>query len=1588
MVARPHCSLLGMWGEGMSLLGRFLQPGAMERRTLTSSSFVPPPAVGVIDDFVGVHRAMANMTVFACVRLLADTIASLPWKAYRRDGQGVPKEVKPQPAIINQPFPGFDLFEWKWMTVASMALRGNAYSYITSRDKFGYPTAILPLHPDIVFLERRPDILMWFDPIYRIMGEMVDRKDMLHMRRFTMPGEPWGLSPIRQAAVAIGLGMSAEEFGYRFYKESATPSGTLSTEQDLDPDAIEALQQNWIQSHGGRRLPAILTKGFKFDAISLRPDECLARGTLLTMADGTRKAVEDITVGDRVMAWNGSKIVASRVGRVGSPPIKPMVKITTARGRELVCTADHPMLGLRELSYPQQKEPEWILAGDLQPGHHVRVALGHLSDDVPGFHKGIAYFLGAMVGDGNIRKGHPRWYTQDPGVYDRMSAAVDEMGGRIVPEGSRNYGIRMGSRRGSLISAILTESGLNGLYSHEKFVPEMVMAGGPSAWRGFLSGYLDADGYVTREDAETPRVTVNCTSQELLNDVQHLMALLGVNASVTYKPAGRGRRAFPGGTYDCREQWTLNVTGIRQVQKLAEQLDVSHTEKRSRLDGYIARSGNTLRRETTDPYDRVKSVELLGEGQSIGLTIENTHTHVTNGLISHNSQFLETRQFQRSEICLLYGVPPILIGDTKECVVAGTLMTMANGTRKPVEELCVGERVVAWNGSKLVASRVKWVGTPPVKPIVKLTTVRGRELTCTADHPVLGLKRLRSAGNRPLPTEGEWLWAGELQPGQYVRIALGHLPEETGHLSADIGYFLGEMVGDGHIRLDHKHYSCWANTNADVIDRMRTVVESLGGSLKFRSHRSFDLLNSGSRSVIGGILRESGLIGSHAPDKFVPDMIMAGGPVAWRGFLSGYFDADGCMSTTAKQPCAHWGSASRELLEGCQHLLALLGINSAIYLSTKAARRTMPRGGESDCRDAWQLRVKGRSELAKLAEVLDLAHVGKKTQLASFLGDQTERSVRPVVFEYDRVKNVEYLGDGQTVGIEIEGTHTHVTNGIISHNTTAWGCLPGSALVFTLNGPVPIVNIKKGDEVWSFDGQQMKTAKVTGWVMTGYKPLMTIRTRGRELEVTSNHRVPVRRYFGVPDGRIAGNPHRKGTCGWETIEISAGEIREGDYLIVPHGMSDGERHATSDGQDLSVGRMEIAGLYLGDGNRDKGRIEIAHGYGRDEDHMPHYRQIIEREFGVVPYTDDRGTRTRFSSAEAITLIEAGFTGTAATKRLPGWVFRLAPELQLALLRGYLDSDGSVQHGKISYSSCNKLLLEDIRHLCIQLGIPVGKIKLGRSAGHALTNNGQPQDKWELALSSTAHNSRIGSNSPHKAARFRDLPTQRRLRYDDDWTGVRKPIGKPPEGTVYHKVISIKHGTAEVPVYDIEVDGLAHYVADGIVVHNTGVQQITLGAVTYTFRPWTSCIESVISGCLPRGQFVRFDYNALLRGDVAARYDTLKTGIEGTFLTPNEARASEEMDPLPNGDDLLQPTTFMKLGTPPGVVSGSGTGPPRPATPAPKKTPRPATLPMPPVGGGENNPRSGNGHHPDDPLVPSEQETRRASDSIGKDEGTD
>jgi HK97 family phage portal protein len=264
----------------VSLISRLL-----ERRTVTSfgpfgDCAIPPPGhTGSVHagEPVSDHTALNLVSFYASVRLLADIVASLPWDAFRKRSP-VREEVDPQPTLLREPFRGATGdgtdFEFKHAIMVSLAMRGNFYGLITRRDRLEFPLEIEPLHPDWVQRTREVIGRRQSGPVITtINGERVPNEDIAHIRGFTPPGSLEALSPIGLARHSIGLGLAAQRFGSTWFRDGAAPSGQLTTDQHLTPDQVQQNQQQWISTHGGRRLPAVMTGGMKYEPITITPEE-------------------------------------------------------------------------------------------------------------------------------------------------------------------------------------------------------------------------------------------------------------------------------------------------------------------------------------------------------------------------------------------------------------------------------------------------------------------------------------------------------------------------------------------------------------------------------------------------------------------------------------------------------------------------------------------------------------------------------------------------------------------------------------------------------------------------------------------------------------------------------------------------------------------------------------------------------------------------------------------------------------------------------------------------------------------------------------------------------------------------------------------------------------------------------------------------------------------------------------------------------------------------------------------------------------------------------------------------------------------
>ena len=245
---------------------------------LLSSAAVPPPGWYYPTDSgatVNTDSAMRLDSVWACVNLLTDIVAPLPWYAYRENGDGLRQRVK-QPALLTNPSNEIALSsaDWRGQVMRSWLLRGNAYGLVKEIGPQGEASKIQIIHPDYVSVVRLGPL----GPFeYRVLGELKQlfpAGDLIHMPgAYTVPGTPIGLSPIDYARQTIGVGLSAEEYAARFYGDSAIPSGILHTDQSLTGEQAIAMKARFNEAVKGRREVAVLGSGMSFSPIAVSSSE-------------------------------------------------------------------------------------------------------------------------------------------------------------------------------------------------------------------------------------------------------------------------------------------------------------------------------------------------------------------------------------------------------------------------------------------------------------------------------------------------------------------------------------------------------------------------------------------------------------------------------------------------------------------------------------------------------------------------------------------------------------------------------------------------------------------------------------------------------------------------------------------------------------------------------------------------------------------------------------------------------------------------------------------------------------------------------------------------------------------------------------------------------------------------------------------------------------------------------------------------------------------------------------------------------------------------------------------------------------------
>lgn len=249
----------------MSFLGRIIRrsfgyaPSSVKYGT-EPSFFMQPTRAG---KDISPETALELGTVYACIRLIAQTIAQLQPRIYQQRN-GILQETEGTTlGNLLQRSPDNDVtpFDFLETLVANALLYGKSYALI-ERNNADEPVRLLLLDP---------------------AGQRVEIQNgtrLVHFRghnRGYYPDELlcfstlYGKSPIEMNRDALGLARAAQDFAADFFGSNGAAMGILTSEQPLKPEQIAAVRNSWQGSQGlGIRVLPFL---FKFQKLNITPDE-------------------------------------------------------------------------------------------------------------------------------------------------------------------------------------------------------------------------------------------------------------------------------------------------------------------------------------------------------------------------------------------------------------------------------------------------------------------------------------------------------------------------------------------------------------------------------------------------------------------------------------------------------------------------------------------------------------------------------------------------------------------------------------------------------------------------------------------------------------------------------------------------------------------------------------------------------------------------------------------------------------------------------------------------------------------------------------------------------------------------------------------------------------------------------------------------------------------------------------------------------------------------------------------------------------------------------------------------------------------
>ena len=209
---------------------------------------------------VSPETALESGAVLACVRVLAESLASLPFNYCRRlagGGNEIADDKHLHEVLHFQPNSWMTSFEFRELMQSWLLLWGNAYALIKGSIEHGAVSELIPLHPSRMEVKRLSNGKLRY--YYRRPADLADpnptpeeyrQDEIFHLRWLSVDGVT-GMVPTSLSRDAIALARATELHSSAFFGNGAKSGTYIETDQPHKPEALRRFREQWDDAHRG-----------------------------------------------------------------------------------------------------------------------------------------------------------------------------------------------------------------------------------------------------------------------------------------------------------------------------------------------------------------------------------------------------------------------------------------------------------------------------------------------------------------------------------------------------------------------------------------------------------------------------------------------------------------------------------------------------------------------------------------------------------------------------------------------------------------------------------------------------------------------------------------------------------------------------------------------------------------------------------------------------------------------------------------------------------------------------------------------------------------------------------------------------------------------------------------------------------------------------------------------------------------------------------------------------------------------------------------------------------------------------------------